>query len=423
MIKSKRADFKKKKSTRTRTRTRRKSTTFITRKNKKFIGGHLNDLCPRNDNTNNEVAIAWGVVPQGNVFVSDVMTETIDYEYVITWHALKHLDTFETFPLIYLNSENTPDNKINAVRELFGFANSLVTNVLFAPETLIEQPRTNDTSFRIHGSMDGFKYAIVCQWTDYRFKPPGDMETEQLINTIFNNRYAAEFNNFFPPKLKTYHVLKVISIYRVKTDPYTGFLAPRYNFENNPIFSNKDKSIVWDPHAENTMGLLFKEPVSTQIIPKTRKIIEIKKEPNNMDLTGDLINFNAIKIVSSRPNTPTLPTKAEQVVLNEQNATAKKEAVKLAEANKIESLKETKRKDEETRITKEAEAVAAKKLAEETEAVAAKKLAEETEAAKKLAEEAEAAKKTTPASWYNVFGYFSKKGGKKTRKNKKQNRK
>ena len=415
MTKSKRADFKKKKSTRT--RTRRKSTTSITRKNKKFIGGNLNDLCPRNDNTNNEVPIAWGDVPNGKVFVSDVMTETIDYEYVITWHALKHLDTFETFPLTYLNSENTLDNKINVVRELFGFANSLVTNVLFAPETIIEVPTFSESSFRIHGSMDGFKYAIVCQWIDYRFKLPGDMETERLMNTIFNNRYVEELNKFFP--FGKSHVLKVISIYRLKTNPNTSLSEPRYNFENNKIYSNKDKSIVWDPHAENTMGLLFKEPVTTSII-KTRKIIEIKKEPNM-----DLINVDAINIVSSRPNTPTLPTKAEQIVINDKKDADKKEAAKLVEAKKIESLKETKRIKDEAQIVDEEKAAAVKKLAEESaaareaEAAAAKKLAEEAAAAR----EAEAAKKNTPAAWYNVFGYFSKKGGKKTRKNKKQNRK
>ncbi len=364
-----------------------------------MIGGNLSDLCNDNNSVDNEVAIAWGEIPDGKVFVSDVMTETRDYEYVITWHALKHLDTFETFPLMYWNSENTPDNKINAVRELFDFANSLVKNVLLAPETMIETSRVSDVPFRIRGSMDGFKYAIFCQWIDYRFQPPGDVEIQQLINTIYENKYKAEFDKFFPA-YRT-HVLKVISIYRVKTDPNTGFSKPRYTFENKSIYSNKDNSLIWDPHAENRMGLLFKKPVV--ISPKTKKIVETRKEP-------DVVVVTTENTTSSRPTTPTLPSRLEQIELNE-----KKEAEKKAAAAKKIASDLAEKKAEAQRIAKEKED---KRIAKEEED---KRIAEAQRLAAPRVDGTE--KLIYPPrrkTWYNyIYGEGGKKT-RKTRKNKKQ---
>ena len=285
--------------------------------------------------------------------------------YVIQFHALKHLDTFDDFPNDFYTLEDTPDNRIDLFKRVCDFAEALVLNAL--EPTIVQSQEFNQTNTDRGYNIVAFDtknkpYTVTYNINKHITKPT---VIPQIITSIYGRaeNYLKKLNN----ELNSYtNIIEVFSISRISNKLQSkSFL---YNVNDVP----------------RKLGESF--------------------QPHDPALLGNALSANTMAVG------PSLSATSDEVVQGPASATSDEVLpnIKKSATKAIEEAEAAKKLAEE--------AEANKKLVEEAEAN--KKLAEEADAAKKLVEEAEAAKKI-PAAWYNPFGYFS--GGRKSRKNNKKN--
>jgi hypothetical protein len=322
--------------------------------------------------------------PGGNVYTR---------HYVVQFHALKHLDTFDDFPNDFYTSQDTPENRARVFKQVCDFAKVLVENALQANtienDTFIATDHDRGYNIVALDPGNNQPYSVTYNIGE------GVLRMPESIPRIVKSMYDGE-TKFIDQFKRVEGAAKYIDIFSICR--ISDFTRPKsFLYKNGDVERRFGELYEPEPGTEvsdsDSDSAAVVEPV-VQLTKKDRKALDARKA----------LEENVIKALQQKAK-----QKADEKAENDRKIAKQLEKEKAIKEAKEKAIKEA---QEKTR-----------KKAEEKAKQAAKKLDNKaiiTTLPTPIDQNASLPKKTWTERFYGLFGRGGKKTCKKTRKKNKR---